>query len=272
MKLALLVICAVLLTSCEQEAGEAVSRIEYGRAGNVAVVSDCKRIEFEGSELTHCIADPAIHRVKMALGPKGGKPYRSLANLAGGRPADAAPVAFAVNGGMYDEQGMPIGYYVQNGDRLKELNRKDGDGNFHLLPNGVFYGTGDRWNVRTSEDFYSSVLDRPQFGTQSGPMLVIGGKLHPQISEDGDSLKLRNAVGVDNAGRAHFVISEGEVSFGKLARFYRDGLDVPNALFLDGTVSSLWDPARGRLDLGPPLGPMIVVEKRGKPAPGGIGQ
>ena len=52
------------------------------------------------------------------------------------------------------------------------------------------------------------------------------------------------------------------MSFGKLARYYRDVLETPNALFLDGSVSQLWDPARDRIDSGPELGPLIVVERR----------
>ena len=71
-------------------------------------------------------------------------------------------------------------------------------------------------------DFLANVTERPQFGTQSGPMLVIDGKLHPEFSQDGDSRLIRNGVGVDDRGRAHFVISNGPISFGKLARFYRD--------------------------------------------------
>ena len=100
--------------------------------------------------------------------------------------------------------------------------------------------------------------------TQSGPMLVIDGKLHPAIDHDGTSKKTRNAVGVDRAGRAHFVISEAPISFGKLARYFRDRLETPNALFLDGSVSQLWDPGRERMDGGPELGPLIVVENRAK--------
>ena len=224
--------------------------------------SACRAVTFDGSKFTHCIADPAKHRIGMDLGPNGGAPYRSLANLAGGRPADAAPVVFAMNGGMYDGEGKPIGYYVEGGERMKELNRNDGPGNFHMQPNGVFFGSGGKWQVRTSDDFYSNVGDRPQFGTQSGPMLVIKGKLHPEITDDGPSKAIRNGVGVDTAGRAHFVISQEPVSFGKLARYFRDELKTPNALFLDGNVSALWDPASDRLDAGAPIGPMIVVEEK----------
>ncbi len=58
------------------------------------------------------------------------------------------------------------------------------------------------------------------------------------------------------------MISNGPVSFGKLARFYRDELNVKNALYLDGNVSALWNPATGRLDTGAPIGPIIVVGKK----------
>jgi uncharacterized protein YigE (DUF2233 family) len=168
---------------------------------------------------------------------------------------------------MFDAEGLPIGYCVENGQRGHTLNRNEGWGNFHLQPNGVFYGTGTQWAVRTTRNFADKVSKRPQFGTQSGPMLVIDGKLHPRIDEDGPSRKLRNGVGVDRQGRAHFVISDAPISFGQLARYFRDVLKTPNALFLDGSVSSLWDPRMGRVDGGPPLGPLIVVEKRNKANP-----
>ncbi len=226
----------------------------------------CIGATFEGTPLTHCVADPKRHTIRTALGPAG-KPYRSLSELAVALGPKASQVAFAMNGGMFDEAGLPIGYYVENGRRTHALNRNEGWGNFHLQPNGVFFGTGTKWEVRTAADFAAKVTKRPQFGTQSGPMLVIAGKLHPRIDRDGPSQKLRNAVGVDRQGRAHFVISEAPISFGKLARYFRDELHTPNALFLDGSVSSLWDATMHRVDGGPPLGPLIVVEKRTKARP-----
>ncbi len=226
----------------------------------------CESDTFEGAALTHCTATPGRHTIHTVLGPEGGAPYRSLSELAVNRQSNE--VAFAMNGGMFDEAGQPIGYYVEDGERLHKLNRNEGYGNFHMLPNGVFYGDAEgRWAVRTSDDFAEHVSRRPDFGSQSGPMLVINGKLHPDIHRDGVSRKLRNGVGVDRSGRAHFVISDEPISFGKLARYFRDDLDCPDALFLDGSVSSLWDPHMGRVDGGPLLGPLIVVEKRAKAKP-----
>ena len=58
------------------------------------------------------------------------------------------------------------------------------------------------------------------------------------------------------------MISEGPVSFGKLARYFRDVLKTPEALYLDGSVSALWDPARDRMDARAPIGPMLVVQEK----------
>lgn len=264
------------LAACgQQQEGKPVTVIEFGENGetvtrtdeakpsptpSVAANSACEKVKFEDVALTHCIADPARDIITMALGPKGGAPYRSFSKLAAAIGKDK--VVFAMNGGMYDGEGKPIGYYVQDSNRLKELNTADGPGNFHMKPNGVFYGSKGSWHIRTTASFLANVSDRPQFGTQSGPMLLIDGKLHPEFSDDGPSQQIRNGVGVDRKGRAHFVISDGPISFGKLARFFRDVADTPNALYLDGNVSALWDPVSGRMDGLVPIGPMIVVEKK----------
>lgn len=277
----------VLLAACgQQQGGEPVIRQDIsgevvrditGKAdptpaasASPAFASACTPHFFEQVLLTDCVADPQKHEIATALAPAGGAPYGSFATYRSA--VDGANVVFAVNGGMFDTEGRPVGYYVENGERLKELNRADGPGNFHTKPNGVFFGSNGKWQVLATDAFYSSVKDRPRFGTQSGPMLVIDGKLHPQIQDDGPSKEIRNGVGVDDRGRAHFVISEAPVSFGVLARFYRDELKIGNALYLDGNISALWDPAKQRVDGGAPIGPLIVVTKKqtapaDKPAP-----
>ena len=258
-----------ILAGCDQQAGgEPVTRVDLENPGKTAapsptptpsVASACETVTFDAAQFTHCVADPAKHRITTML---GNPPYRGFNAFAAARPKDAPKVAFAMNAGMFDDEGKPIGYYVRGGERGHELNRNDGAGNFHMKPNGVFFGSGGKWRVMTSDDFYSNVGDRPEFGTQSGPMLLVAGKLHPEITEDGPSRTVRNGVGVDSAGRAHFVISDSPVSFGKLARYFRDVLKTPDALYLDGAVSSLWDPARDRMDSRATIGPMIVVEEK----------
>lgn len=261
-------IIALALGACqEQPAGEPVVRTEIGKgseemAAARSALSPCQPVTFEGMLFTHCVADSKKHQIKMVLQDDGGQPYRSLRAYGEDLGLDALEVAFVMNGGMYDGDGKPIGYYVENRERLKELNRNEGLGNFHLMPNGVFFGSDGNWQVLSTETFFANISDRPVFGTQSGPMLVIDGELHPEIAEDGPSKAIRNAVGVDADGKAHFVIAEVPISFGVMARFFRDDLNTPNALFLDGNVSALWDPAAERLDTSPPLGPLIVVTNK----------
>lgn len=219
----------------------------------------CQPVRFEGSRFTHCIATPGINTVSLRITGQDGVIYRGFARLA--RDVPARDVLFSMNGGMYDAQSRPIGYYVGQGQKLHALNTADGSGNFHMKPNGVFFGDARGWHVLPTEAFARSVTTRPDFGTQSGPMLVINGAIHPAISPQGTSLYRRNAVGVDSVGKAHFVISDEPVSFGRMARFMRDAARTPNALYLDGEVSALWHPAGGRLDQRYPLGPLIVVTR-----------
>jgi uncharacterized protein YigE (DUF2233 family) len=272
--LALAASLTLALCACSQEpAGESVvkialdgSEIEETPAPTPSAAagpSSCEAVTFEDVALTHCVADPAQHRIGMANLGADKQPFGSLGAFAAS--VDPGTIAFAINGGMYGDDLKAIGYYVQNGERLGELNRGDGTGNFYMKPNGVFFGTGGSWRVLGSNTFFETVGDRPEFGTQSGPLLLVDGKLHPEIQDDGPSKAIRNAVGVDASGKAHFVISGAPVSFGQLARYYRDVLKVSNALYLDGAVSSLWDPATERLDKGR-VGPIIVVTKRERAA------
>jgi len=89
--------------------------------------------------------------------------------------------------------------------------------------------------------------------------MVIGGKLHPRFDTDGPSRMMRNGLGVARIGTATYALCEEGVSFGRFARLFRDELGCTDALYLDGTVSSLWDPGARRRDAYPSLGPMIAV-------------
>lgn len=279
-RLVFAVIITMLAGCSEQPAGEPVMRARLDGKPIAAATavskpdpspsaseapSACRPVVFEDVPLTHCIADPAQHRIAMANAAADGQPFGSLAAFAAG--TDAATIAFAMNGGAFGDDLKALGYYVEGGERLSEFNRGDAPegntNNFFMKPNGAFFGSGGTWRVLSTDAFYATVSDRPQFGTQSGPMLVIGGKLHPEIQDNGPSRAVRNGVGVDAKGLAHFVISDAPVSFGQLARFFRDELKTPHALSLDSKVSALWDPARGRLDKAR-NGPIIVVTKREK--------
>ncbi len=99
---------------------------------------------------------------------------------------------------------------------------------------------------------------KPQFATQSGPMLVINGRLHPRFLADATSKNRRNGVGV--AGKkVIFALAETPVTFHQFARVFRDVLKTPNALYLDGSISRLYAADIGRNDIGFAMGPIVAV-------------
>ena len=240
---------ALLLTAC---AGEAPAP---------RPPSPCVEQRFEQAGFIVCTAD----KVEVRTGIRS---FNALAARLGPR---ADRIAFAMNGGMFDDAGAPIGLAIEDGRQVHAINRRDGGGNFHLMPNGVFLVRQDgRAEVATSDAFKPA--PDIAFATQSGPMLLIDGKVHPRFDPDGTSRYVRNAVGIAPDGKPVFVITTDVVSFGKLARFFRDRLHAQNALYLDGSVSSLWDPANGRIDDFVELGPMIVGFRGAESAPGREGR
>jgi uncharacterized protein YigE (DUF2233 family) len=96
-------------------------------------------------------------------------------------------------------------------------------------------------------------------------MLVIDGRIHPKILPTGTSEKIRNGVCVRDGTTAVFVIADQPITFYAFARLFRDGLGCANALFLDGSISSLYAPELGRDDEMTPLGPMIGVSAPASP-------
>ena len=210
---------------------------------------------FEESRFTVC--DPGKGYLELIAAGRDEPAVRRLADLDANLSPKAGTVAFAMNAGMYDDEGRPIGLAIVEGRQKHAINLRKGGGNFHLIPNGVFQvRKNGRAEVVTSDKWRPSPDIR--IATQSGPMLVINGKLHPAFEPDGMSRNIRNGVGA-TGGKALFVVSDDPVSFGKFARFFRDRLKARNALFFDGSVSALWDPANGRRDLTKPLGPIVVA-------------
>ncbi|MEA3013413.1 MAG: hypothetical protein QOD42_1958 [Sphingomonadales bacterium] len=220
--------------------------------------SACERRAFEGSTFTVCRYDRRRHNIVLVLDDSNGRPLRSFAALEIVLGPRARRLLFAMNAGMYDEAGGPIGLYVEQGRERHAINRRPGAGNFHLLPNGVFTAALDGRVAIVPADRYDPA-SRPFWATQSGPMLVIDGALHPAVQADGPSLHIRNGVCVVDENVAWFAISEAPVSFGRLARLFRDRLGCRNALYLDGSVSSLWDRPAWRRDGYSELGPLVAV-------------
>ena len=149
---------------------------------------------------------------------------------------------FAMNAGMYNESYAPIGYTIIEGKELRALNLKEGGGNFHLLPNGVlWWDKSGKVQITESNALNKQIKNgevQPWYATQSGPMLVINDKIHPEFNPDSTSIKPRNGAAICNDGSIQFVNSEEPVSFYQFAALFKNNLNCPNALFLDGGIAS----------------------------------
>jgi len=216
----------------------------------------CRSVSHQGGDYTVCTVDPAQSTIRIYNLDAAAKPYGSFAALRQKLWRDGIFLRIAMNGGMYQPDFSPVGLYIENGVEKQVLNTHAGWGNFHLLPNGVFYILPGRAGVMEARAYQASGIN----ATQSGPMLVIDGQIHPKFDPAGTSFKRRNGVGIDSLGRVVLAISEGDVRFYDFATLFRDALGCRNALFLDGTISALDVPEWHRSDAAYPLGPIIAVE------------
>jgi len=246
--------CNRVLRACRFTALIALFALGFGASGATA----CAPKQFDGARFTVCAFDPAHDDIRLFLSGPDGKPYGSLAALAAALKAKGERLVFAMNAGMFRQDQSPVGLYIENRRKLHKADTRGGATNFHMKPNGVFW-IGDGVAGVTETSRYLANPPGARYATQSGPMLVIDGKIHPKIKPDGTSLKIRNGVGACDGNAVVFAIAEQPVSFDVFARLFRDGLSCRNALFLDGSVSSLYAPELDRDDELTPIGPIAGV-------------
>ena len=243
--------------------GSAIPRLAWMFFACIAILAAaparaqvCEDLDYEGAGYTVCTADAESDRLRLFSRDGTGRPYATFAKLASALSSTQETLVFAMNAGMFEENLGPVGLLIEGGAQRHAANTRDGPGNFHLKPNGVFYFGPNGAGVMETSRFLAARL-HPAFATQSGPMLVIDGAIHPKLQPDGTSQKVRNGVGIRDGHVAVFAISREPVSFWRFASLFRDRLGCRDALFLDGTVSSVYAPQLGRTLQLVPVGPMV---------------
>ena len=223
-----------------------------------AVADGCGRTSHDGQNYILCeVAAADEPALRLWQYDANGKPLKNFTNVRKLLDQGEA-ISFAMNAGMYHADYAPVGLLVIDGQEVSPIVTGGSNDNFGMLPNGVFCTGGQRpFQVIESRGFAQA---RPEcrLATQSGPMLVIDGDLHPRFLVDSNSRYIRNGVGVSPDGQtAWFAISERPVTFHEFGRFFRDGLNVRDALYFDGSISRIYAPSVNRADFGRSLGPMI---------------
>lgn len=189
-----------------------------------------------------------VKLVQEMINPQTNKNFGSFSQLRKSHRDQQKELLFAINSGIYTKEYTPLGLYIESGKVQAPLNRiksNEGQGNFALLPNGVFFITDDnramildtdRFDARFKGD-YAGIRD----AVQSGPMLLIEGQYNPYFIPNSDSYRIRSGVCTLREGRdVVFVVTEDKVNFHEFARYFKEELKCDNALYLDGTLARIF--------------------------------
>lgn len=223
----------------------------------------CEKISFQGADYTVCAVDARTQKLELFLRDDQGDILGQFSAINTLLSERGEKLSFAMNAGMYHDDRSPVGHYIEDGQEMMRVIANAGPGNFGLLPNGVLCLREGRADVFETGRYINTAPECVH-ATQSGPMLVIDGALHPRFLIDGTSRYIRNGVGTSEDGTSVvFAISEEPVNFHSFGTLFRDHLKTPNALYLDGNISRLYAPDINRSDFGFALGPIIgVVQPR----------
>ena len=217
-------------------------------------VKEDNRIDFH-------VVDLKKSELNMYLKDKNGTMLKTFGNLKKHVEEQNKELLFAMNAGMYMENSMPLGLYVENHKIIRKTNRvQNAYGNFYMQPNGVFFITkkGNAY-VKPTKDF--NFKKYVKFATQSGPMLVIDGKMHGLFKKDSRHVHIRNGVGVMEDGRLLFAISNKLITFYDFAEFFQKN-SCKNALYLDGAISRAYLPPKHDYLYGSRFGVMVAEVKK----------
>jgi uncharacterized protein YigE (DUF2233 family) len=227
-------------------------------ATNEAPAVEFSTLEVAGKRITICRVNVREAKLQLFHRDDIGQPFKRFDRLAAWLQPRGRKLVFAMNAGMFHSDLSAVGLLVADEKQLSSLNSSNGNGNFFLKPNGVFLVSEAGALVLESSE-YPRLRERAIIATQSGPLLVQGGRIHPALKAGSQNRFIRNGVGVPSRDVAVFAISEGPVNFHEFATMFRDTLHCPDALYLDGAVSSLHSSQLKRSDARMDLGPILAV-------------
>lgn len=182
---------------------------------------------------------------------------KSINNLKNDIESRNEKLIFTTNGGMFEPDNTPKGLYIENFKTIKPLDTLQGSGNFYLQPNGVFYIKQNNQAGITETKKYRTDTNI-QYATQSGPMLLMDGKINPIFQKESKNLNIRNGVGILESGDIVLVMSKKELNFYSFAQLFKE-MDCKNALYLDGYVSRTYLPEKNWIQTDGNFGVMIGV-------------
>lgn len=215
------------------------------------------------------MADLGSDIVKTHLYRGDGQNFYTLEDVRRSLESHKLKPLMITNAGMFTPGYEPVGLYIEDGLQGKyklDTLVKDTDENFYLSPNGVFFiDSSNTAHILTTRDFMQVQKQGTlniKLATQSGPMLLIHGEIHPKFTYGSVNEKIRSGVGLINPSKIVFAITAGESNFYEFATLFRDLFDCRDALFLDGAISQMYLSDRNTGYTGGSFGPMISVSRK----------
>ncbi|SCY20602.1 Uncharacterized protein YigE, DUF2233 family [Flavobacterium anhuiense] len=225
--------------------------------GTVALIG---AVQYSGDTFLVYKVDLKKQNLEMFWKDAKGNRFGSIEKLRSWVEKKKLKLEFAMNAGMYKPDNSPQGLYIENEKILSPLDTAKALGNFYLKPNGVFYiSTNKIANICTTEKFRSD--SKIKYATQSGPMLIIDGKIHPDFKEESKNVNIRNGVGILPDGKVVFVLSKKDVNFYDFAYYFKS-LGCKNALYLDGFVSRAYIPSEKWIQTDGNFGALFAVTRK----------
>lgn len=244
---------ALLLANCREEVSVS-SEIERQDLTEGVTIESINHLGISWQVIT---VDPEKSKPSIRHSDSAGKPLRDFSAFDRIAQEAGETSIWMMNAGMYHQDGSPVGLCIANGNEISPLNPSEGEGNFFLMPNGIFLIDEMGPQIIATKEWNPKLTSTTHCATQSGPLLVRRGVLHPAIRQGSPNKFIRNGVGLRADGHLCFVISANQVSFHDIALFFRDHLDCPDALYLDGAVSALFAPKAGLNSQAKRLGPVL---------------
>lgn len=213
----------------------------------------------EDNRFLSYIVDAKKQDIKLYWRNEKQESFKSILHLKKWLNKNRKELVFAMNAGMYKQDNSPQGLFIENGNLVTALDTTSGSGNFYLKPNGIFYITVDNMTaICTTTDFLDN--GNVKYATQSGPMLIIDGNIHPAFKQGSTNLNIRNGVGILPDGKIIFAMSKKEINFYDFANYFKK-MGCRNALYLDGLVSRTYSPEQNWIQTDGNFGVIIGVTK-----------
>jgi uncharacterized protein YigE (DUF2233 family) len=227
------------------------------------ILSFSLRTYAQNDKIISYIADPKKQDLQLYWKDDKGQIIQNFENLKNYVAGKNKKLVFAMNGGMFQPDYTPCGLYIQQQQTIRPLVTASGSGNFFLKPNGVFYINNNNTAAICSTPDFTNDHKQVKWATQSGPMLVIDGAIHPAFKQGSANVNIRNGVGILPDNKIVFAISKEEINFYDFAEYFKS-LGCKNALYLDGFVSRMYFPEKNLSETEGAFGVIIGVSTGGK--------